>query len=57
MSGMSAGLVFVSSILQYIQHDLLVKDERDDCAVIATRLAAIVSDARMLRMIGRACTV
>jgi len=57
LSGMSAGLVFVSSILQYIQHDLLVKDERDDCAVIATRLAAIVSDARMLRMIGRACTV
>ena len=28
---------------KYLQHDLLVKEERDDCAVIATRLAAIMS--------------
>jgi hypothetical protein len=38
----------------YTQHDLLVKEERDDCAVIATRLAAIVSGACVLRMVERA---
>jgi len=32
-----------SVVWECVQHDLLVKEERDDCAVIATRLAAMVS--------------
>jgi hypothetical protein len=42
---------------EYLQHDLLVKEERDDCAVMATRLAAMVSGACVYRMRRRACVV
>jgi hypothetical protein len=39
-----------SGIWEYLQHDLLVKEERDDCAVMATRLAAMMSGACVVRM-------